>query len=54
VQRVVIEFHPVDGHGWPELRDFFARVGLIEQDKVSWQGYGCVWLSREPLPQPTS
>ena len=50
VQRVVIEFHPVDGHGWPELRDFFAAVGLIEQDKVTWQGYGCVWLSREPLP----
>jgi FkbM family methyltransferase len=50
VQRVVIEFHPVDGHGWPELHDFFAGVGLIEQDKVSWQGYGCVWLSREPLP----
>ena len=50
VQRVVIEFHPVDGHGWPELREFFERVGLIEQDKVSWKGYGCVWLSREPLP----
>jgi FkbM family methyltransferase len=49
VQRVVIEFHPVEGHGWPELRDFFARVGLVEQDKVSWEGYGCVWLSREPL-----
>jgi FkbM family methyltransferase len=50
VQRVVIEFHPVEGHGWPELHDFFAGVGLIEQDKVSWEGYGCVWLSREPLP----
>jgi FkbM family methyltransferase len=50
VQRVVIEFHPVDGHGWPELHDFFAGVGLVEQDKVSGQGYGCVWLSREPLP----
>ena len=50
VQRVVIEFHPVAGHGWPELRDFFAGVGLIEQDAVGWQGYGCVWLSREPLP----
>jgi FkbM family methyltransferase len=50
VQRVVIEFHPVDGHGWPELREFFAGVGLVEQDQVSWHGYGCVWLSREPLP----
>ncbi|MDT4940499.1 MAG: hypothetical protein QOJ34_588 [Pseudonocardiales bacterium] len=50
VQRVVIEFHPVEGHGWPELKEFFAGVGLLEQDKVSWQGYGCAWLSREPLP----
>jgi FkbM family methyltransferase len=50
VQRVVIEFHPVAGHGWPDLRDFFAQVGLIEQDKVTWEGYGSVWLSREPLP----
>jgi FkbM family methyltransferase len=50
VQRVVIEFHPVAGHGWPELREFFAEVGLVEQDKVTWEGYGCVWLSREPLP----
>jgi FkbM family methyltransferase len=50
VQRLVIEFHPVDGHGWPELRDYFAGVGLVEQDKVTWEGYGCVWLSREPLP----
>jgi FkbM family methyltransferase len=47
VQRLVIEFHPVDGHGWPELRDYFASVGLVEQDKVTWEGYGCVWLSRE-------
>jgi FkbM family methyltransferase len=50
VQRVVIEFHPVDGHGWPQLRDFFAAVGLTEQAKTTWEGYGCVWLSREPLP----
>lgn len=50
VQRVVIEYHPVAGHGWDELRTFFASVGLHERDRVSWQGYGCAWLSREPLP----
>jgi FkbM family methyltransferase len=49
VQRIVIEFHPVDGHGWPELRDFFAAVGLTEQAKTTFEGYGCVCLSREPL-----
>jgi FkbM family methyltransferase len=49
VQRVVIEYHPVAGHGWPELRDWFERIGLHVQDEVSVDGYGCVWLSREPL-----
>jgi FkbM family methyltransferase len=50
VQRVVIEFHPVDGHTWTELRDFFAGVGLTQQDIDELYGFGCVWLSREPLP----
>jgi FkbM family methyltransferase len=50
VSRVVIESHPVPGHSWPELRDWFARAGLAVQDEVSWGGYACAWLSREPLP----
>jgi FkbM family methyltransferase len=50
VQRVVIEWHPVAGHSWPELRDYFTAVGLIEQDEDSFGQHGCVWLSREPLP----
>ncbi|MDT4891294.1 MAG: hypothetical protein QOE97_329 [Pseudonocardiales bacterium] len=49
VQRVVIEFHPVAGHGWDELRDFFATAGLGVQAQEEFDGYGCVWLSREPL-----
>jgi FkbM family methyltransferase len=50
VRRVVIEFHPVPGHGWDELREFFAAVGLEVQDAVTTpRGYGCVWLSRDPL-----
>jgi FkbM family methyltransferase len=53
VQRVVIEFHPVAGHGWAQLRDFFAGVGLIEQDKETFELYGCAWLSREPLSART-
>jgi FkbM family methyltransferase len=50
VQRVVIEHHPVAGHDWSELRDYFAAVGLIEQDQVTFEQYGCTWLSRDPLP----
>ncbi len=50
VQRVVIEYHPVPGHGWAELRTFFDAVGLQVQAELSTpRGYGCVWLSREPL-----
>jgi FkbM family methyltransferase len=50
VQRVVIEHHPVAGHGWPELREYFKGVGLLQQDQETFEGYGCTWLSREPLP----
>jgi FkbM family methyltransferase len=49
VQRVVIEFHPVPGHDWAELRDRFESVGLHVQQESRLGGYGCVWLSREPL-----
>ena len=50
VQRVVIEHHPVAGHAWRELRDFFGAAGLVQQDQEVFEGYGCTWLSREPLP----
>lgn len=49
VQRVVIEHHPVAGHSWSELRDWFAGVGLAVQDEDAFGQHGCVWLSREPL-----
>jgi FkbM family methyltransferase len=49
VQRVVIEFHPVPGHSWDELRERFESVGLTVQQQSILGGYGCVWLSREPL-----
>jgi FkbM family methyltransferase len=49
VQRVVIEFHPVTGHRWAELRDRFEDAGLHVQQESHFAGYGCVWLSREPL-----
>jgi FkbM family methyltransferase len=49
VQRVVIEYHPVPDHNWAELRDWLEAVGLHVQDADEVPGYGCVWLSREPL-----
>ena len=50
VQRVVIECHPVAGHSWPELREWFGKTGLTVQDEIVLDGYACAWLSREPLP----
>ena len=49
VQRVVIEYHPVAGRTWSQLRDRFAAMGLALQDEKSGAGYGCAWLSRDPL-----
>ncbi|HLY34384.1 MAG TPA: FkbM family methyltransferase [Jatrophihabitantaceae bacterium] len=53
VQRVVMEYHPVAGHSWDELRDRFADWGLHVQRSETVNGYGCVWLSRETLPAST-
>jgi FkbM family methyltransferase len=50
VQRVVVEYHPVDGASWDELRERFASFGLVVQAENSGGGYGCAWLSRDPLP----
>jgi len=50
VQRVVIEYHPVAGRSWDDVAAFFSGCGLTVQDELRDSGYGCVWLSREPLP----
>lgn len=51
VQRVVLEYHPVDGHSWAELEAFFAEAGLsvVRHEPVTAR-LGTVWLSRTPLP----
>ncbi len=49
VQRVVIEYHPVAGRSWDALREWFSATGLHLQDEKSAAGYGCAWLSRQPL-----
>jgi len=52
VQRLVMEFHPIDGHTWDELQTFFSKAGLevahlefgLNTDRL-----GTVWLSRTPI-----
>lgn len=48
VRRVVLEYHPVPGHSWSELRGFFEGVGLhvVAEDSTT-PGWGSVWLSRD-------
>ncbi len=50
VQRVVMEYHPVDGHTWAELEEFFGSAGLsvVRHEPVTLR-LGTVWLSRTPL-----
>lgn len=47
VQSLVLEYHPVPGHSWDELREFFLLAGLEEvHHKPSGGGLGSVWLKR--------
>lgn len=48
VQRVVMEYHDVPGHGWGELEEFFAGAGLTELDSERTEAgrQGTVWLGR--------
>ena len=47
VQRVVLEYHDVPGHGWSELESFFAAAGLTEVAREdTTDRLGTVWLSR--------
>jgi FkbM family methyltransferase len=49
VQRVVLEYHPVAGESWDELRDWFGRVGLgVIRHEANGVGLGTAWLSRSP------
>jgi len=48
VERVVLEYHDVPGHGWPELESFFAEAGLVEVAREdTTDRLGTVWLSRK-------
>jgi FkbM family methyltransferase len=53
VQRLVLEYHPVQGESWEELRAWFAGVGLhVVRSSPGTPGLGVAWLSREPLDDP--
>jgi len=50
VQRLVLEYHEVEGQSWPELRRWFADVGLhVQHEEPESAVLGVAWLSREPL-----
>lgn len=48
VERVVVEYHDVPGHGWPELESFFTAAGLSEVAREDTSDrLGTVWLARK-------
>ena len=48
VRKVVMEYHPVDGHSLEELTGFFAAVGILpgRHEPGTRPGLGVMWLSR--------
>ena len=49
VSRVVMEYHPVAGQSWDELRAWLANVGLkVARHHAIAPGLGTAWLVREP------
>jgi FkbM family methyltransferase len=51
VRRVVMEYHPVSGESWDELRDWLAGVGLrVVRHEPGRPGLGTAWLERTDDP----
>jgi hypothetical protein len=48
VRKVVMEYHPVEGHSLEQLTDFFAAVGITpgRHEPGTRAGLGVMWLSR--------
>jgi FkbM family methyltransferase len=47
VERVVMEYHPVAGESWPQLRSWLADVGLhVVRERSERPGLGTAWLAR--------
>ena len=48
VQRIVMEYHPVAGESWDELRSYFERLGFeVVREKSEDPGLGTAWLERK-------
>jgi hypothetical protein len=48
VTHVVMEYHPVGGESWDELRKWLAGVGLdVVRDEPGRPGLGTAWLVRK-------
>lgn len=48
VQRIVMEYHPVAGESWGELRGWFEDVGLrVVRHRSDSPGLGTAWLARD-------
>ena len=49
VSHVVMEYHPVAGQSWDELRSWLGRAGLtVARHQPIAPGLGTAWLVREP------
>lgn len=49
VNHVVMEYHPVDGESWTQLRAWFERLGLrVTRHESDSPGLGTAWLARTP------
>ena len=47
VQRVVMEYHPVSGESWDELRTWLEKTGLsVIRHEATGPGLGTAWLTR--------
>ena len=47
VSRVVMEYHPVPGESWDELRGWFENVGFaVSRHEPDGPGLGTAWLTR--------
>ena len=52
VDRLVLEYHTIDGESWEELRAWFADRGLHVLRDLRGPMAGTAWLSRTPLRDP--
>jgi FkbM family methyltransferase len=51
VQRIVMEYHPVAGESWDELRSWFEGIGfrvVRQKSDDEAPGLGSAWLERAP------